>query len=292
MPIPVIIDLVIAAVLGYCVVTGVRRGLFRSLMGVAVVAAALFIAASVARRGADIVVEDYLRPVTMAAVEEQVDQMLLENAGLLTPLEEMEQMVEAIPNGVVREAAQRLLEGWGLSGETLRRSSREALLAAGESVVDAALDGAVRNLVYALLYFLAFSLASMVLRRGVSAVNKAFRLPLLKQVNQAGGLLFGAVKGGLLVCRRGVAPGLSGPVGHAGEHPGLLSAAVCGRVGGPVPRRPGVTRKIFNLFISDPADSDITIGRPSGRGPARVPERAFKYPWRDKRYAAYTLFQM
>ena len=35
MPIPVIIDLVIAAVLGYCVVTGVRRGLFRSLMGVA-----------------------------------------------------------------------------------------------------------------------------------------------------------------------------------------------------------------------------------------------------------------
>lgn len=200
MPIPVIIDLVIAAVLGYCVVTGVRRGLFRSLMGVAVVAAALFIAASAARRGADIVVEDYLRPVTMAAVEEQVDQMLLENAGLLTPLEEMERMVEAIPNGVVREAAQRLLEGWGLSGETLRHSSREALLAAGESVVDAALDGAVRNLVYALLYFLVFSLASMVLRRGVNAVNKAFRLPLLKQVNQAGGLLFGAVKGGLLVC--------------------------------------------------------------------------------------------
>lgn len=200
MPISVIIDLVIAAIMGCCVATGVRRGLFRSLMGVAVVVVALFLSASIARRGADMVVEDYLRPATMAAVEEQVDQMLLEDAGLLSPLEEMERMVEAIPNGVVREKARLLLEDLGLSGEKVQRSSREALLAAGESVVDAALEGAVRNLVYALLYFLTFSLVSLLLRQGVNAVNQAFRLPLLKQVNQAGGLVFGAVKGGLLVC--------------------------------------------------------------------------------------------
>lgn len=200
MPVSVIIDLVIAAVILYCVVTGARRGLFRSLMGVVVVAAALFVSTSIAQRGTDMVIDGYLRPATMAAVEAQVDQLLLENAGLISPLEEMEQMVEAIPNALVRDTAQRLMENLGLSGEKAQRSSREALLAAGKGVADAALDGAVRNLVYALLYFLTFSLVSLLLRQGVNAINRTFRLPLLKQVNQAGGFLFGAVKGVLLVC--------------------------------------------------------------------------------------------
>ncbi len=200
MPIPVIIDLVIAAVLGYCVVTGVRRGLFRSLMGVVVVGVAIFVSGSIAQRGTEVVLEDYLRPATMAAVEERVDQMLLENQDLISPMEEMERMVEAIPNSMIREKAWELLEGLGLSREKAQLSSREALLAAGEGLVDAVLEGAVRNLVYAILYFLAFSLVTMALRQGVNAVNRTFRLPLLKQVNQVGGLVFGAVKGCLLVC--------------------------------------------------------------------------------------------
>ncbi len=200
MPIPVIIDLVIAAVMGYCIFTGFRRGLFRSLMGVVAVAVALFLATSIAQRGTELVLEEHIRPATMAAVEERVDQMLLENQDLISPLEEMERMVEAIPSGVVREKAWELLEGLGLSREKAEQSSRETLMAAGESLVDAVLEGAVRNLVYGVLYFLSFSLVSLVLRQGVNAVNKTFRLPLLKQVNQAGGLVFGAVKGGLLVC--------------------------------------------------------------------------------------------
>src|SRR5699024_11965910 len=60
---------------------------------------------------ADFVIDRMLRPATEAAIEERVDQMLEEETAVSSPLEEMEEVVDAIPNDFIREQARSLQIG-------------------------------------------------------------------------------------------------------------------------------------------------------------------------------------
>lgn len=196
----VIIDLVIAGVLIVCVVLGVRRGLFRSLAEVAVIIVALLLSARAASYGASLAVDRLVRPATEEAIEQRVDEMLAENTLSASPLEEIERVIEAIPNEFIREQAKKLLDSLELSVDAVASgSTREVLLALAGEVVDTVLDTMVYNFLYSLLYLACFLALSLLLRFVVRAMDLTFRLPLLHQVNQAGGLLFGAAKGILLV---------------------------------------------------------------------------------------------
>ena len=64
---------------------------------------------------ADFVIDRMLRPATETAIGERVDQMLEEETAVSSPLEEMEEVVDAIPNDFIREQARSLLWTLGLS---------------------------------------------------------------------------------------------------------------------------------------------------------------------------------
>ncbi len=193
----VIIDLVIAGVLLLCLSLGWRRGLFRSLAELAAVIAALVLAAQVSTLAADAVVDKAIRPATVAAVEAKVDELLAAAAEqTVSPREELERALGAIPNDYIRQKAAALLEGIELPAES---TGREALLRAAEELVDLVLDTVVRGALHALLFAVVFCLANLLLRLAIRALNLTFRLPLLRQVNCLGGLLFGAAKGLVLV---------------------------------------------------------------------------------------------
>lgn len=200
MPVSVIMDLTILGVLALCVVMGARKGLFRSLMGLVAVIAALAVAVWASNIAADFVIDRMLRPATQAAIEERVDQMLLEETAVSSQLEEMEEVVDAIPNDFIREQAQSLLGTLGLSAEAAERSTREALLEGAGQIVDTVLDTVVRGVLRSALCFALFLLVSLVLRLAVRALDITFHLPVLKQANWLGGLLLGAAKGLVLVC--------------------------------------------------------------------------------------------
>lgn len=76
MSVSAIMDLAILGVLALCVVMGARKGLFRSLMGLVAVIAALAAAVWASNIAADFVIDRMLRPATETAIEERVDQML------------------------------------------------------------------------------------------------------------------------------------------------------------------------------------------------------------------------
>lgn len=200
MSVSAIMDLAILGVLALCVVMGARKGLFRSLMGLLAVVAALAAAAWAADLAADFVIDRMLRPATEAAVEERVDQMLAEETAVSSPLEEMEEVVAAIPNDFIRRQASALLGTLGLSAEAAERSTREALLEGAGQVVDTVLDTVVRGILRSGLCFALFLLISLILRLAVRALDVTFHLPVLKQANWLGGLVFGAAKGLVLVC--------------------------------------------------------------------------------------------
>ena len=195
MSVSAIMDLAILGVLALCVVMGARKGLFRSLMGLVAVIAALAAAVWASNIAADFVIDRMLRPATEAAIEERVDQMLEEETAVSSPLEEMEEVVDFI-----REQARSLLGTLGLSAEAAERSTREALLEGAGQIVDTVLDTVVRGILQSVLCFILFLLVSLVLRLATRALDITFHLPVLKQANWLGGLLFGAAKGLVLVC--------------------------------------------------------------------------------------------
>lgn len=195
------IDLVIAAVLILCAVLGWKRGLIRSLAELAVMVVALFLANQIAGAVAPVIVDNTLRPATYAAIEQRVDEMMAENISVTTPMKELLQVVESIPNSFVREHAKSLVESLGLpTAQQASYSARETLLRLGYQLADTALDGVVLDLVRSILCAVCFTVLTMALRMAVKALTVAVKLPGLKQINEAGGLLLGVGKGLLLVC--------------------------------------------------------------------------------------------
>lgn len=202
MNISVMIDLAIAAAPVALAVLGWRRGLFRSLAELAVMVLALVLAAQFASAAAPVVVDRALRPATYAAIERQAEEMTSQS-GIpdVSPLEEMERVVDAIPNPFIREHALELLGGMGLSTErTLSSTARETLEELGRQVADSVLDGVVFRVVHSLLYALSFAVLTFLLRLAVRALSLTMKLPGIKQLNKAGGALLGLAKGLLLVC--------------------------------------------------------------------------------------------
>lgn len=197
----VMIDLVIGGILIALTYLGWRRGLFRSLAELAVMVLALVLSAQIASAAAPEIVDRALRPATYAAIEQQVDEMLAENVQNLSPLEEMERVVEAIPNEFVRKQALGLLDGLGLSTDrTLSATARETLIKLGRQAADAALDGVVRRVIHSLVCGVSFAVLTFALRLAIRVLAVLTRLPGVRQLNEAGGALLGLGKGLLLVC--------------------------------------------------------------------------------------------
>jgi len=201
LPISVIIDAVIAAALLIFILLGRSRGLFRSLMGLVAVIAALVIAGKAADFGTEIVVERILRPAAAEAMEQKVDEMVREEVITVSPLKEMEKVVDAIPNDFVREKARELLRELDLSAEPVTiYSPKETIKDLARQVLDGVMDTAVETLVHTVLQVIIFAVVLLLLRVAIGAVDLTLKLPVLRQVNRFFGLLFGAAEGVVLVC--------------------------------------------------------------------------------------------
>lgn len=182
-----------------CVVWGAKRGLFKSLVGLAVLVLALVVAANVATVVTDTLIEKRIRPATVEAIEQRVDEMMAENIDSISPLAEMEQVVEAIPNDFIREKALSLLDTLGLSAEeSVGYSARETLVEMGTQVADMVIDTVVRSLLYTLSYLVCFLLVSLALRLLAKLLNLTFKLPGLHGLNAFGGGVLGLAEGWLL----------------------------------------------------------------------------------------------
>jgi len=188
------IDIAIIAVIGICAALGWKRGLIRTLSELAVITLALFLAAQISSLSAHWVVDQILRPATESAVEQQVD--IVASSAYHTMQEKVESALDAIPNAFIRSHAQSLLGDLALPDQT----GRDVLLEFCLRLTDSVLNTVVYNLVHAILYTLSFAVVTFALRIAVKALNLTFRLPGLRQINQAGGLLLGVAKGLLLVC--------------------------------------------------------------------------------------------
>ncbi len=197
----VMLDIAVAAVLAAFMFLGWRRGLLRSLTELAAIVIALVLAYQAAGLAAGAVVDKSLRPAAHTAVEARVDQLLAGTVTSTTPREELERVLEAVPNGFLREKAIGLLDSLNLStAEQAGWSAREKLVELGCGVVDQALDTVVYSAIHGLVCALAFAVLLVAVRLVLRALDLTTKLPVIHQLNGLGGLLLGAGKGLVIVC--------------------------------------------------------------------------------------------
>ena len=193
-----IIDAVFALVLILGAVLGAKRGLFRSLMGLATVVLALI--------GATLLADALTQPVTdalMPRAEKSVQEWFdTEKRQDETPPAEAAEEETAGDGGAetaddapldVTGLLKRLLR-FDLDGavrDSLRRSAQDAALAAVRSL----LESVVRTILF-VVGFLALMLVLRLLTRGL---DKVFDLPVLHTLNSLGGGALGLIESALLL---------------------------------------------------------------------------------------------
>lgn len=189
------IDIVVLAVVLLFAVLGWKRGLVRTLTELLAVVLALVFSVQLARAAAPVVIDKALRPATYGAIAQRVEELTAENMPELQPVVELEQVVEAIPNGFIREQTQAFLAEIESSVQSALASTPEALEQAGKDVADAVLDGVVLDLVQALLCAAFFVVLTAVLRLLARVLRVVEKLPVVRQLNGLGGALIGLGKG-------------------------------------------------------------------------------------------------
>ena len=169
----VILDVLLLAIFAACVSLGWKRGLFRTLAELVSWLAALLGAAAAANAFTPVVMER-LRPVLEGQVSQAIGdylQSLVDETGY-----------EGLFGGLLES----LTQGGAVDGMA-------------DAAVEILSEAVLRNLAYALLFLVSFVAIALLLKLAVGLVDRVLKLPLLRQVNAAGGILAGALKGLLLV---------------------------------------------------------------------------------------------
>lgn len=194
----IVIDLLIAAIVALSVYLGWKKGMVRSLLALAATILAILAASQIADIVTDLAIEKLIRPAAKTAIEDYLQDMA-HDIVLDSPVKDLENVIDAIENDLVREKAREMLASMEISNDTIVITTKDDLAGVSKQIVDTVLNGVVRDIISAIISILCFALLSLALRPVIWVIEQAFRLPLLRQVNQFGGLVSGAVKGIVLV---------------------------------------------------------------------------------------------
>lgn len=195
--ISVMIDLVIVLLLALMAFFGWRKGMIRSLVELASAVLAVLLAYQFAGFVTPLLIDHTIRPAAYQAVAKQVNT--LDMAVLdLSPKEEVDALLDAIPNDFIREQARNLWEKLPLSEDLPEATTRESLLEMSRQAVDTALDTAVYDAVRAIVCMVAFIVLTAVFHLAAGLLNLFAKLPVIHQANAIGGMLLGMAKGLLL----------------------------------------------------------------------------------------------
>ena len=189
-----IADGLVLAVLLIFACIGARRGLILSLCGLLAFVVA-FLGASFAARTLSPVVADALEPKFAAAIEEQLNESIRQQA-------EAGEAAVLSPDDVPLEGVLDALREMGFY-ETLINtvdraveSGMTAVAASAEAAVAAAI---AQSAAYLILFLLGFFLILLAWRLLSRALDLVARLPGLHFLNKTGGALFGLVQGCIIL---------------------------------------------------------------------------------------------
>ena len=189
-----IADGLVLAVLLIFACIGARRGLILSLCGLLAFVVA-FLGASFAARTLSPVVADALEPRFAAAIEEQLNESIRQQA-------EAGEAAVLSPDDVPLEGVLDALREMGFYEtliNTVDRAVESGMTAVAASAAAAVAAAIAQSAAYLILFLLGFFLILLAWRLLSRALDLVARLPGLHFLNKTGGSLFGLVQGCIIL---------------------------------------------------------------------------------------------
>ena len=189
-----IADGLVLAVLLIFACIGARRGLILSLCGLLAFVVA-FLGASFAARTLSPVVADALEPRFAAAIEEQLNESIRQQA-------EAGEAAVLSPDDVPLEGELDALREMGFYEtliNTVDRAVESGMTAVAASAAAAVAAAIAQSAAYLILFLLGFFLILLAWRLLSRALDLVARLPGLHFLNKTGGALFGLVQGCIIL---------------------------------------------------------------------------------------------
>ena len=189
-----IADGLVLAVLLIFACIGARRGLILSLCGLLAFVVA-FLGASFAARTLSPVVADALEPKFAAAIEEQLNESIRQQA-------EAGEAAVLSPDDVPLEGVLDALREMGFYEtliNTVDRAVESGMTAVAASAAAAVAAAIAQSAAYLILFLLGFFLILLAWRLLSRALDLVARLPGLHFINKTGGALFGLVQGCIIL---------------------------------------------------------------------------------------------
>lgn len=193
MAIPVIIDIIAAAILLGFTVSGAKRGLFRALAGLVMILLALA-GARMAAEKLTVPTVELMRPVLEHRIETKLD------AALGVP-EESGQMPEESTEADGLDARD-LLALLGVEGgklDDLTAKVQESVRDTGVSLLTAVAESLAEPVLYSVIFLLAFLLLVVGLNLLAKLLDLAMKLPVLHGANALGGGVVGFLEGAVVL---------------------------------------------------------------------------------------------
>ena len=180
----VILDVVIVAVVIILSIIGKKRGLFRTLAELVSYIVG-WIAASVLAKKVSVAVAEWLRPWVEGKLENIAEDLLA-----CVDLEQgFEEMISSLPEGLAK-----LFLDAGFAGKLEQLILGNVSFDFGPYV-----EELLQNIAYMLSFIVLFLIVMFFLRFLIKALDILTKLPVIHQLNAAGGVLIGALKGLVLV---------------------------------------------------------------------------------------------
>ena len=189
---PVIIDIVVAAILGGFVVWGGSRGLVRSLAGLVAVVIAL-VGAGIAAATFAPPAARFVTPLIAEEIQERVEEAVASRATGTESVQAPEMSELSIGE---------LLTVLGLDEDVRSRLTEQAETAVrdtGAAVIEAVVESVAYSFIYGALYILSFLLLLLLVRVLIGAMDLVMKLPGLNLLNALGGAAAGLIEGILLL---------------------------------------------------------------------------------------------
>ena len=182
-----LLDAVVILIFLLCVFIGHRRGFIKTVTGIVAFLAALAVSALLCGPVAGLVYDKAVEPTIIETVDTQLEQ----SEG--TAIEKLSNAYELLPDVVKNLLAQTGIEDVDDLAQNMPMGINTPISESVNAVVEPVLLPLLKALCSLLLFLIAYIIASIVLR----VLNIVAKLPLLKQVNKALGLVGGIVSGAL-----------------------------------------------------------------------------------------------
>lgn len=187
-----IIDIILALIMATCLIIGWKRGFVKSLMDLASNLIAFILAKVVSAQLAPQIFSQYFEQRAYSSLNRE-----LASAGS-SASSQVQSALDSIP-----ESLDGFLNLLGVDKASLASTLSQKLEESGSEISEVLMNNIVSPVLTAiikLLVFVAvFALAVLILKIATLLLDKLTELPAVKQANEIFGLLFGAVKGVIVI---------------------------------------------------------------------------------------------